>query len=30
MVLNCGFVKTLESPLDCNEIQPVDAKGNQS
>ena len=22
--------KTLESPLDCKEIQPVHAKGNQS
>ena len=22
--------KTLESPLDCKEIQPVDSKGNQS
>ena len=22
--------KTLESPLDCNEIQPVRSKGNQS
>ena len=22
--------KTLESPLDCKEIQPVQAKGNQS
>ena len=22
--------KTLESPLDCKEIQPVDAKGDQS
>ena len=22
--------KTLESPLDCKEIQPVDPKGNQS
>ena len=22
--------KTLESPLDCNEIQPVNPKGNQS
>ena len=22
--------KTLESPLDCNEIQPVHPKGNQS
>ena len=30
MVLNCGVGKTLESPLDCKEIQPVDAKGNQS
>jgi len=22
--------KTLESPLDCNDIQPVNPKGNQS
>ena len=22
--------KTLESPLDCKEIQPVNCKGNQS
>ena len=22
--------KTLESPLDCKEIKPVDTKGNQS
>ena len=22
--------KTLESPLDCNEIKPVNPKGNQS
>ena len=22
--------KTLSSPLDCNEIQPVNPKGNQS
>ena len=22
--------KTLESPLDCKEIQPVDPKGNKS
>ena len=22
--------KTLESPLDCNEIQPVNPKGDQS
>ena len=24
------FGKTLESPLDCKEIQPVHPKGNQS
>ena len=24
------FEKTLESPLDCKEIQPVHSKGNQS
>ena len=29
MLLNCG-VETLESPLDCKEIQPVNPKGNQS
>ena len=29
MLLNCGE-KTLESPLDCKEIQPVHPKGNQS
>ena len=29
MLLNCG-VKTLESPLDCKEIQPVHPKGDQS
>ena len=23
MLLNCGVGKTLESPLDCKEIQPV-------
>ena len=33
--LNCGFwtvvlEKTLESPLDCKEIQPVHPKGDQS
>ena len=28
MLLNCG-VKTLESPLDCREIQPVHPKGNE-
>ena len=27
MLLNCG---TLESPLDCKEIQPVHPKGDQS
>ena len=30
MLLNCGVEKTLESPLDCKEIQPVNPKGNQS
>ena len=30
MLLNCGVEKTLESPFDCNEIQPVHPKGNQS
>ena len=30
MLLNCGVEKTLESPLDCMEIQPVYPKGNQS
>ena len=30
MLLNCGIEKTLESPLDCKEIQPVHPKGNQS
>ena len=30
MVLNCGVEKTLESPLDCKEIQPVHPKGSQS
>ena len=28
--LNCGVEKTLESLLDCKEIQSVNAKGNQS
>ena len=27
---NVGLEKTLESPLDCKEIQPVHTKGNQS
>ena len=26
----CSQEKTLESPLDCKEIQPVNPKGNQS
>ena len=26
MLLNCGVKKTLESPLDCREIQPVHPK----
>ena len=31
MLLNCVvFEKTLESPLDSKEIQPVHLKGNQS
>ena len=30
MLLNCGIGETLESPLDCKEIQPVNPKGNQS
>ena len=30
MLLNCVVLeKTLESPLDCNEIQPVHPKGDQ-
>ena len=28
--LNCGLKKTLESPLDCKEIQSVHPKGDQS
>jgi len=32
MLLNCGvgLEKTLESPLDCKEIKPVNPKGGQS
>ena len=30
MLLNCHVEKTLESHLDCKEIQPVHDKGNQS
>ena len=30
MLLNCGVKDILESPLDCKEIQPLNAKGNQS
>ena len=29
MLLNCDVGKTLESPLDCKEIQPVHSKGDQ-
>ena len=30
MPLNCGLEKTLENPLDCKEIKPVNTRGNQS
>ena len=30
MLLNCVLEKTLESPLDCKDVQPVHPKGNQS
>ena len=30
MLWNVVLEKTLESPLDCKEIQPVNPKGNQS
>ena len=30
MLLKCGLEKTLESPLNCKEIQPVHPKGDQS
>ena len=30
MLLNLVLEKTLESPLDCKEIKPVNPKGNQS
>ena len=30
MLLNVVLEKTLESPLDCKEIQPVHSKGDQS
>ena len=30
MLLNFDLEKTLESPLDCKEIQPVHPKGDQS
>ena len=29
MLLNCGVRKTLESPLDYKEIQPVHSEGDQ-
>ena len=30
MLLNVVLEKTLESPLDCKEIKPVNPKGNRS
>ena len=30
LLLNCGLEETLESPLDCKEIQAVHPKGDQS
>ena len=30
MLLNLVLEKTLESPLDCKEVQPVHTKGYQS
>ena len=30
MLLTVVLEKILESPLDCNEIQPVHSKGDQS
>ena len=30
MLLNCVLEKTLESSLDCTEIQPVHPEGDQS
>ena len=30
MLLNCVLEKTLESPLDCKDIQPVHPKRDQS
>ena len=30
MILTLVLEKTLESPLDCKEIKPVNFKGNQS
>ena len=29
MLFNCGVEKTLESPLDCKDIQPVHSEGDQ-
>ena len=30
MLFYCGVAKTLKSPLDCKEIQPVHSEGDQS
>ena len=29
ILLNCGVGETLESPLDCKEIKPVNPEGTQ-
>ena len=29
MLSNCGWSKTLESPLDCKDVKPVHPQGNQ-
>ena len=29
ILLNCDLKKTLESPLDCKELKPINPKGNQ-
>ena len=29
MLLNCGVGESVESPLDCKEIQPVHSEGDQ-
>ena len=29
MLLNCGLEGSFKSPLDCKEIKPVNAKGDE-